>query len=1278
MPPNDLQVLMQGRLQISRQLGEGGMGLVYEAIDVETGAKVAVKKLKWSGGPAGLQHFKDEFRSLQSLEHPNLIHLGVLFEEDGNWFFTMELVEGQNFIDYVRPFEDQGPEAQVSAYAHTVPRLIQTPSSVPRIERKTVLDEKRLRQALVQLAQALDFLHQAGKVHLDIKPSNVLVTADRRVVLLDFGIAKEIDCEDETGSQNTAIFGTVEYMAPEQARGDAVGPEADWYAFGVVLYEALTRQIPFSTNPIDVLIKKQSLAPPRPRELDPSVPSDLDALCMELLQIEPALRPSGKGVLRRLSALPVEERMNTISPISRSGTSFFVGRQRELSELMAAFQRTKERNAARVMIIEGESGVGKSALVQAFTKKMREADPLTVVLSGRCYELETVPYKAVDGIVDALSRYLMRLSPKAVSALLPRRVSILGEAFPVLQRVKAIREAPRLEADGLIDPQTQRSRLFGAVRELLLRLTDRNTVVIAIDDLQWADADGMALIAEVLRPPDAPPVFVLATMRSGTTSLGLEPTDLGRSFQGEVQRLALVRLPPEDARELTARLLESGTAGSQDCASKIVAEADGHPLFIQELVHYAATHGAQKALSPRLDEALVSRIAALPALALRILELVSLAGTPLRMDAIARAAHATGADFAKYVTQLRASNFVQTTGLRGTDVVSAYHDRVRETVVAQLGDDARKEGHRELAVALESLGFNDTELLAAHWSEAGDHDHAWEYSVTAAKRARDRCAFGRAAELYLTALQMQPTRHRALVLVKLAEALSFAGQGVLAGENYLAAVHENFRAIEPNSGESPIPSALSDAQGLAASRLELRRRAAAQFMRGCDIARGMTELRAVLAQVGMGIPRTPWLALLSLVLRRAWVWSRGLRFVERDASKVDEALLFRIDLCRDIAAVLASFDNIRGADLSTRTLLLALRAGEPMRLGWALSVEAFLVAVGGVKTKPRVDKLFAIANKLIHRVEDPVSRVYFISTQGYAAYYCGNLLAAEKCLEEGVSLAKDLRLGALWELATTRMFLRWTQTYLGRYALLAAAVPQDVQDARSRGDRYSETAAAMGVQNIAWLILDDPATATQHVDSSIRRIPKESFLVQHWYEFVARTQIDLYEQRGEDALAWVEQRWAALKRSLLPQIQVVAMEALDLRARSALTVAEKHVDGARRLALVAMVLGDARRMLGMGSQVASALAMRLLGAAAHLNGEARGAADHIRKAVRLFDQLGLEGFAASARLALGTVAPSQESATECARGNAWLAEQEVRRPHKLAAMLCPGFGIDKR
>ncbi len=256
-----------GRFQIVRCVGTGGMGIVHEAIDRERGGRVALKRLH-DTLPESLARFKAEFHCLAARRHPNWVRAFELLEDEGNWFIAMELVDGVDFLSWVRP--------------------------------SGALDERRLREALGQLLRAVAALHACGMVHRDIKSSNVLVTRSGRLVLLDFGLVAGVG----SGSPGE-IVGTPAYVAPEQLAAEPPHPAADWYSVGVLVYHALTGALPFAGTASQMMRRKAVEDPVRPRERVADVADDLEQLCVALLSRDPAARPGGRELLAWRPRVPL-------------------------------------------------------------------------------------------------------------------------------------------------------------------------------------------------------------------------------------------------------------------------------------------------------------------------------------------------------------------------------------------------------------------------------------------------------------------------------------------------------------------------------------------------------------------------------------------------------------------------------------------------------------------------------------------------------------------------------------------------------------------------------------------------------------------------------------------------------------------------------------------------------------------------------------------------------------------------------------------------------------
>ncbi|WP_437833424.1 serine/threonine-protein kinase [Sorangium sp. So ce1153] len=1262
------------RFQVVRVVGVGGMGVVYEAFDRERKGRVALKILRNLSADARLR-FKNEFRSLQDIQHPNLVSLGELHEEEGQLFFTMELIRGVDFVVHVRLHEegDAAPRGEPAGGGRrsTLPSSplwnAQAPGSEEQPRIKRPFHEARLRSALAQLAQGLAAVHAAYKVHRDIKPSNVLVTAEGRVVVLDFGFVADAS---GTGREQ-AVVGTLHYMAPEQAEAKAAGPEADIYSVGVMLYLALTGVYPFQMAPKAALDMMRRAEPPPPSRLVEDMPPDIDELCVDMLRIDPAARPTARDVLRRLRVQELIEEPPVLS--QRIG---FVGRQSELAALEGAFAEARMGRAI-TRFIEGESGVGKSALLRRFLERI---DKDALVLAGRCYEREAVPYKAVDELIDALSRHLVRRPAEEVKALLPPNAGLLGTVFPVLRTVPAITEArARRKA---IDPPEIRALVFAALRELLGRLAAERPLVLAIDDLQWADADSVALLSEVMRPwteadlsaanrpgsfpgldgvvhsaapaasvdPSRPRAMMLvAAVRTASETapplsrqLGVPADTLGH--------IILHRLSLAEAQELCALLLRGAPAGRPLSIEAIAQEAGGHPLFIDALLRHRMAQDSDGG-PVRLDDVLWARISRLDPRARQLLELVVCAGSPVLTSV---AAHAMAADFSeltRVLSALRAANLVRTGGSGQDEFVEPFHNRIRETVTTRLDAETSRSWHGRLALALEASGRAELEALAEHWRAAGDPQRAAGYAVRAGEQAEAAFAFDHAARLYRMAidLHLPGGTERRVVLAKLGDALSSAGRGAKAAEAYMAA-----------SDGAP-----------EAEAIDLGRRAAENLLRAGYVDAGMAGLRSVLGAVGMQVPKTPELAVASLMLRRAQVRLRGLNFVERPAEEVSPEDLMRIDVCWSAAMGLVIVDPTRGADFQARNLLLSLKAGEPYRVTRALAFEATYLAIDGGPSASRVADLLSTASAIAARIGRPhaLGLVGFVS--GVTATLFGRWHQGVADLDRADTIFRERCTGVTWERSWAHTFSAWALWYGGETREFMRRVPMYLQAADERGDRYLATSLRSSQSNAYWLVADDPDSALRQAQDAIRSWSKAGFQLQSYFDLVARAHIGLYRGEGEATHRLFAEQRSGIESSLALRIQAVRIIITHLRACAALAAAAAAPADAE--ALHDEATRAARKLDAEHMPWADPLAASVRAAVAASRGEAEVAVQLLADAVRGFEAAGMALYVAAARRRHGELLQGDEGRAAVAAANGWMQDQGIVSPDRMTRMLLPGF-----
>jgi tetratricopeptide (TPR) repeat protein/predicted Ser/Thr protein kinase len=1194
-----------GRFEIRRPLGSGGIGVVYEAIDRESGATVAIKTLH-DVTPDALYRLKREFRLLQGLDHPNVCQHYELLEVDGRWFISMECVRGEQLLQAVR--DDYGD-----------------------------YDEDRLRDALGQLAEALCALHNAGLVHRDLKPSNVLVEPTGRVVLLDFGFA-EVDVTAGDKTRSGSIVGTPAYMAPEQAVHSNVGPAADWYSFGVILFELLTKRLPHDgETALAVMLAKQREDAVRPSTIAPDVPPDLDALCIELLHSEPGRRPTGESVLRRLGKRGASRDSRTALATPPSLAAAFVGRTEELTTLRDSLA-SLDRDRAVSVLVAGPSGLGKTSLVRKFSDEVVANGGL--VFAGRCYERESVPYKAFDSVVDALARYLRRLPETELAALLPRHPELLVRMFPVLGGVPAL-GSPGMRA-AVAQPHEQRNQAFAALRDMLERIARRQPLVITIDDWQWADADSVLLARDLVRHRDSPPLLLVLTMRPA------EGADAAARIEAvttpDSRQIDLGALVEAQAIQLVGHLRRFFAPSLDIDLAAIARETQGHPLYISELVRYVATkgRGADSAADQpvRLDEAILARIAALPIEARAIMDVLAVAGEPLPFDVLRDAVDLEPAIVQRHTAMLRVAHLVRSANVDGA--LEPYHDRVSEAVLASLTDKQRLAWHKRIIYAIEAspLARVRPELLLRHLDVAGESGRAAEIAIAAAQRAAAAGAFEQAASSYGLALRSGDfdSRTERDLQIEMAQALANAGRGLEAAQVFLDA------------------AATADP----ATRMMCHRQAAEELLMGGEIERGLEILSKVLANVGVKIPSTHQRALASVVWSRIKLRVRGLGWKEHRETEIAPEMLQRLDVLKAASHSLAIVDTVRSADFNARWLLLALKIGEPLRVIAALVTEAAHQSTMGGRGVVRARELSERVRELAADSRDPRVRALVLFIEGVVEYWICKLERAEQMIREAERIFREEASGATSEHKSSRMFLMFTLRNAGSWARLRDIWQEYLEEAHRRGDRYVVTSMNRYCSSL-WLAADDPAEARRTLAEAKWELPGKSFHTQHWFELEARSEIAIYDRTVERDLPDLEPLFALYDRSLAKRVVTVRVNTMFVRGRLALCRGD--VRSARRFAAQ---LGQVPNPRGPAFR-----AMLEGGIAAFEQDDS--AIAKLQRAIELCEAYELRLYASASRYQLGRLLGGTEGGEHLKAATRVMEAETVANPQRFADWFVPGL-----
>ncbi|MDC0717579.1 serine/threonine-protein kinase [Nannocystis bainbridge] len=1166
-----------GPYAVLRELGHGAMGVVHEGRGPGD-QQVALKTLR-RPDPAAIARLKREFRNVVDVGHANLVAVYELALDParGEWYIAMEYVPGDSWLAHLRPAGGRAPEAVIRA-------------------------------ALAQLCSGVYALHRAGLLHRDLKPSNVLVSGEGRLKIVDFGLAQLADGGYE------GLAGTAGYLAPELLAGAPPSPASDWFAVGVMLYEALSGRRP--------------RVPPGPTPID-GAPADLLALCRDLLAENPAARPSGRDLLLRLGL----DAPPTPSPV-------FVGRAGELATCVRALERPPA-----LLLLVGPSGAGKSALLAHLAADLRDRRG-ALVLHGRCYAGESVPYKALDGVVEALAKHLETCPEKHVLSTMPEESADLRRVFPALQR--AVGATGGALAAGAVPRETRR-RAVAALRRLLTELARARPIVLAIDDLQWGDADSARLLGELLAPPDSPAIVVAASVRSDVRPTSAFFAELDAApLACPIHEVALAPLGPADAEQLAATILAERPGRGDDpglrqrLAAAIARESQGSPLFIEAIAQRRGDAAADVATS--LDGALQAEVAALEPGERHALERLAVAGRPLRRDLALRQGPGAAARVldGAALAVLGARRLVRPSG--EGDSVETYHDRVREVVLLRLGAAERRAHHRVLALALAAARDPDPDELVLHFHGADERELACAWALRAAERAAAALAFARAAALYEKALSWgtYPSEHVLKYTIARAEALVHAGRCAEAAPVYLTAA-----ALAPTRLQE----------------LELRGRAVEHYLVSGRVDAGLRVLGPLAHELGLPFPASTAgtvLRLLTELARLALARRRAPREPVA-AADVPAELRLRIDLCWSAGKGLGFIDPIRAAAISAQGLRLALASGEPRRIARAA---AYLTIVDINAPDPRrasaAARELALARGLATRLSDPHLTGLTTILTGVAALNNGQWQRALAGVEAGADLLRARCVGVHWERAIAHAMAMHALLMLGDFAGLRARAETWQHEAEDIGDRFALVVAILYTAHAA-LAAGEPERARAAVRKALSLWTYDGFSFQHWIALGIEVGCDLHDGRGRDAWARVERAWPALVRSQLMRMQIPRIDARRLRACAALAAAR-----AGQPHLVRFAAADADALARERIELAHASEDLIRSQLAALDG--RPADALLRRAADRFGAGHMPALAAAVRHGEARLAGRDTFDAELALGRC-----EIRDPARWAATVAPAL-----
>jgi hypothetical protein len=1203
------------RYEARALLGSGSMGVVYRVYDRLLECEVALKTLAHDD-PQDLLLLKREFHALARVLHPNVVRLYDLEVEGSRGYFTMELVEGSSLLEALA---GRGRRAR---------------------------DPVAVRRSFLQLVAGLSAIHTHGLLHRDVKPANVRMEPGGRVVLLDFGLALGTAHELSLQSRGQ-LAGTLAYMAPEQAWGQTL-TASDWYSVGVMLYECLSGSLPFVGSSLSAFLDRDRppAAPPR----GPAADADpmLAEIALDLLSYDPERRPEGEAVLRRL-----EGRAAPRAPVRRTRPTPFVGREEERSRLRAAFARTLSRRAV-VVRVEGPSGIGKSTFVEHILAELEEQG--TLVLRSRCHVQAIVPFEALDGCVDELSRYLSHAKAEEREAVRPRGLRALQRVFPVLSGVpfEHLVQEPDYEAS---EPAELRRAAVKAMGELLARIAARRPLALWIDDFQWGDADSAPFLLELLSGPDAPPLLLVLSYRAEDRGQGsllgpLLDTGSGTGVDLQGETVPLGPLAQSSLVELLGSVLDDA---DEERIRALAAQAEGSPLFALQL---ARSPRLSKDPGARLElgDVLRDRLADLSEDQVDLLRWVAIAGRPIGTSLLLELA-AAGRRGRSAVYDLCRLGWLRP--IVDQNRLDTLHHRIRQVVVEDIPEPQRRSRHLNLGRVLAAQEAVDASAVYSHYRIAG-HPEAADWALRAAEEAERGLAFDRAAVLFREAFTLRGAPDGDWTLLeRQGRALATDGRSSAASRIYGEAAGAAIRAGAP---------------GLEAIRL--RGSAAQQHLYAGELEEGTLLLRSVLEELGLGAPGRAAARRRQALLNRA-------RFLLQEATgtldrrsrarehPLEPAVLLRLDILHGASRGLSMLDPSLADALAAQHLLAAVRAGEPSRLLRALGLEAgFEANVGGSWLRRHAMSLLDRVEALAERTGDPYDRAWALISRSNVAWFNAQWRECVRHGEEAVEWLRSRCIGIQWERTSNELFTVSAQAQMGELETLRRRIPELLEGARRRGDAYAVSACRTGDAGFVALADDDPERGLREAAEAGRPYDGGEFTSIHYYLLYPWVQIQIY--RGTPDVAWraLEHAWPALERAGFLRLDCIGNGMRHLRARAAMATAGLLPES-RRAPLLRVVRDEARRIARSTLPQSPGNAGLLRAGLAALLGDRATAGAELVAAAGVLERADMHLYAASARWQAGACLPPDAAREVRAEARRTFFRQAVRRPSAFAATLAP-------
>ena len=727
--------LFHGRYQIERELGRGGMGVVYRAKDQMLNRTVAIKLLHEDQEQTHSAKFLlHEAQAAARLNHPNIVGLYDAGEDSGRPYIVMEFIEGVSLRQL--PLRDVNSAVKIMG----------------------------------QVCSALEHAHQNGIIHRDLKPENILIAGDDQVKLMDFGLARTTDVPVEN-FQDT-IIGTIAYLAPEILQGEPASPQSDLYSLGLIFYEMTTGHHPFNGDNLMAIISQQlyaAVVPPSTYNI--AISPQLDAIILKLLNKSPAKRFSSTSELIRLLdrlSSQVEGHGSGSFPTVKTGVldriarGRLVGREKEVEELRDLWGKAQAGNS-QVALISGEPGIGKTRLV----KELEAVAEVSrgIILRGICTSENAAPYAPIIQILETIfSRTDIPEFPSLILSDLITISPLMQTKFPGISPNEAL---------GMLGEQQRLWESFSAAIEII---GQDHPILFVIDDIHWADDATLSVLQHLTRRLRKIRIVIVLTYREIALDLALPLNELLGDLERESSavRIKLPRLNQEQTGEMIEAMFgwSANNNISTEFTKSMYKETEGNPFFLEEVVKMLLDEGKiyqengewrsadlhVLSIPQSVRIAIQGRLNRLQPAVQDVLRTAAYIGREFDFETLHNACSCDERELIEALEIAERSQLInkipKKTGQPNgsSERYDFAHALIPTTLYETLSGIRQQKLHRRTAQALEIVHTRDYAALAWQWGRAGDIPKAAEYYTKAGYHSREVYAAYDAIRFFTEAL----------------------------------------------------------------------------------------------------------------------------------------------------------------------------------------------------------------------------------------------------------------------------------------------------------------------------------------------------------------------------------------------------------------------------------------------------------------------------------------------------------------------------------------------